>query len=62
MRDLFACAASRSLYMDAEGPRDGARCADGRFAELCCADVARCTGQRLVLPKAARALYTASML
>ena len=21
--------------MDAEGPRDGVRCADGRFAELC---------------------------
>ena len=48
--------------MDAEGPRDGAGCADGRFAELCCADVPRCTRQRLVLPKAARALYTASML
>lgn len=48
--------------MDAEGPRGGARCADGRFAELCCADVARCTRQRLALPKAARTLYTASML
>ena len=59
MRDLFACAASRSLYMDAEGPRDGARSADDRFAELCCADVARCTRQRLALPKAARTLYTA---
>ena len=46
MRDLFACAASRSLYMDAEGPRDGARSADVRFAELCCADVARCTRWR----------------
>ena len=46
MGDRFACAASRSLIMDAEGPRDGARCADGRFAELCCADVARCTRQR----------------
>ena len=40
--------------MDAEGSRDGARCADGRFAEQCCADVARCTRQQLVLPKAAR--------
>ena len=44
MRDLFACATSRSLYMDAEGPRDGARSADGRFAELCCADVAVSAG------------------
>ena len=31
------------LIVDAEGPRDGARCADGRFVEQCCADVARCT-------------------
>ena len=35
--------------MDVEGPRKGARCADGRFAELCCADVALCTCQRLAL-------------
>ena len=31
---LFLCTASRSLIMDTEGPRDGALCADGRFAEL----------------------------
>ena len=37
---------ARSLIMDAEGPRDGARCTGGRFAELCCADVARCTRWR----------------
>ena len=48
--------------MDAEGPRGAARCADSRFAEHCYAGVARCTRQRLVLPKAARTLYTASML
>ena len=34
-----------------KAPRDGARCADGRFAELCGADVASCISQRLALPK-----------
>ena len=37
----LVCSALQSLHMDAEGPRDGAGCADGRFAELCCTDVAQ---------------------
>ena len=46
MPRVFFGTSSRSWILDAEGPRDGARCADGRFAELCCADVARCTRWR----------------